>query len=605
MNLLFKLKSIHSKTLLPAAFFTLCYCILVQSGFAQIPSLHPDTSEKNSSQAGYPPDSLGRRDPRGTVEGFIAAVAKGDYSKASLYLRIDKELKKDQDSVKLARNLQLLLDQQGSILPYSMISDKPEGTQNDNLGPNLERVGTATVNKEPFDLILESVESENGPVWLFSSQTIERIPPKIEDAGEKALVNKVAPEILEENQWGGVPISHWLAFVTILILAYLGATGLTYVVLLLIPLIWRKARSESAEGIIKAFVLPVRLYLTIWLLIFGSQAAGISIIVRQRFNSLTLIAFVIAVFLLLWQLVDFITRLIEKRLARHRNQAGISALLFLRRAAKIALVGIALIIVLDTFGFDVTTGIAALGIGGIALALGAQKTMENFVGSVTLIADQPIRVGDFCKVGDIVGTVEQIGMRSTQIRTLDRTIVTIPNGEFSSLKIENFSPRERFWFHPVFRIRLDSTPDQIRFLLAELRTVLYAHPKVNPDPARIRFIEISTDCLKLEVFAYVDAIDFDRFLEIQEDIYLRMMDVIEKSGTSLAMPSQTVYLSRDKGISEEKASEAAEQVRKWKEAGEMPIPYFSPERIGELKNSIPYPPEGSVAAKNAKQAGKS
>ncbi|WP_374163576.1 mechanosensitive ion channel family protein [Arcticibacter sp. MXS-1] len=403
---------------------------------------------------------------------------------------------------------------------------------------------------------------------------------------------------------GGVPIAHWLAFILILVLAYLLSIAITQLVLFLIPLMWRKARNEATSGIISAFVLPVRLYLTVWLFIFGSQQAGISIIVRQRFNNLTLIALVIALFILLWRLVDFITRLVQRRLARHRNQAGISALLFLRRAAKIALAIIAVIIILDIFGFNVTTGLAALGIGGIALALGAQKTMENFVGSVTLIADQPIRVGDFCKVGDIVGTVEQIGMRSTQIRTLDRTIVTIPNGEFSSLKIENYAPRDRFWFHPIFRIRLDTTPDQIRFLLVELRTILYSHPKVNPDPARIRMIEIAPDCLKLEVFAYVDAIDFDRFLEVQEDLFLRMMDVIEKSGTGFAMPSQTIYLGKDKGNSGDKAAAVSEQVRSWREADEMPIPYFSPEKIGELKGSIPYPPEGSVARKNMQQNSK-
>lgn len=572
--------------------------------YSQASLIPNDTSKKTEAAPAYPADSLGRRTPRGTVEGFIAAVAKGDYKKASLYLRIDKKLKKDQDSVKLAKSLQLLLDQQGSILPYSIISDKPEGAQNDNLGPNLDRIGTATVNKEAFDLILESNESPEGPLWLFSSQTLERIPLEIENAGDKALVNKVSPDVLTEHQWGGVPIAHWLAFILILVLAYLLSIAITQLVLFLIPLVWRKARNEATSGIISAFVLPVRLYLTVWLFIYGSQQAGISIIVRQRFNSLTLIALVIALFILLWRLVDFITRLVQRRLARHRNQAGISALLFLRRAAKIALAIIAVIIILDIFGFNVTTGLAALGIGGIALALGAQKTMENFVGSVTLIADQPIRVGDFCKVGDIVGTVEQIGMRSTQIRTLDRTIVTIPNGEFSSLKIENYAPRDRFWFHPIFRIRLDTTPDQIRFLLVELRTILYSHPKVNPDPARIRMIEIAPDCLKLEVFAYVDAIDFDRFLEVQEDLFLRMMDVIEKSGTGFAMPSQTIYLGKDKGNSGDKAAAVSEQVRSWREADEMPIPYFSPEKIGELKGSIPYPPEGSVARKNMQQNSK-
>lgn len=297
--------------------------------------------------------------------------------------------------------------------------------------------------------------------------------------------------------------------------------------------------------------------------------------------------------LLLWQLVDTLTKFTQRRLSLRGNQAGVSAILFLRRAVKIALIVIGIIAALDTFGFNVTTGLAALGIGGIALALGAQKTVENFVGSVTLIADQPVRIGDFCKVGEILGTVEQIGMRSTQIRTNDRTIVTIPNGEFAALKIENFAHRDKFFFHPIFRIRLDATPDQIRYLLVELRAILYAHPKVNPQPARIRFIEITTDALKLEVFAYINAIDFDRFLEIQEDIYLRMLDVIKASGTDLALPSQTVYLGKDQRPSPEQAEAIKSTVDAWRKTNDMHIPSFDEERLKELNNTIIYPPAGS------------
>jgi MscS family membrane protein len=190
--------------------------------------------------------------------------------------------------------------------------------------------------------------------------------------------------------------------------------------------------------------------------------------------------------------------------------------------------------------------------------------------------------------------VEQIGMLSTRIRTLARTIVTVPNRELSSLQIENYALRDRFWFHPTFGLRFETTPDQLRYLLVELRAVLYAHPKVDPDPARIRFTEIGADSLKLEVFAYVKAIDFDQFLEVQEDLYLRMMDVIEASGTGFAFPSQTLYVARDQGLSEDKTAAAEAQVRKWRENKEVQIPNFTAERIQQLRNTIPYPADGKA-----------
>lgn len=577
--------------------FLLLFLILVTgTSYAQGASAAADTSAAEAPA--LPPDSLGRRTPRGTVEGFISAVAAEDYEKAAMYLRLDKVLRKNRNKVKLAQALEQVLNE-GTVFPYSLMSNEPGGETDDKLGPNLERIGTASVNNEPFDLLLESTTGKDGgTIWLFSSETIQRLPTQVEAAPIAPLIDRLMPDALSQTKWGGVPVSHWLGLIFLIVLAYVLAWALTKGFLLLIPLLWVRARNDPHAGIIKAFSLPIQIYLTVVFFVVCSKEAGISIIVRQRFSNLTVVVGLIAILLLLWQLLDTSTRYVEKRMSKRRNQAAVSAVLFLRRAAKIALVFIGVIMVLDTFGFDVTTGIAALGIGGIALALGAQKTVENFVGSVTLIADQPVRVGDFCKVGDIVGTVEQIGMRSTQIRTNDRTVVTIPNGEFSSLKIENFFHRDRFWFHPVFRIRFDASPDQLRFLLVEMRAVLYAHPKVDPSSARVRFIEIGTDAFKLEVFSYILAADFDRFLEIQEDIYLRMMDVVAASGTGFALSSQTVYMAREKEPSEEKRAEVHEKVKKWIEDGELQIPAFDPERIKDLQNKIVYPPEGSSVYKN-------
>jgi MscS family membrane protein len=581
----------------PSLNLTLCSLILLLSlttnSWAQLP-FKADTSKKTETAKIYPPDSLGRRSPRGTVEGFLRAVAAQNYANAALYLRLDPKLKKKPNRVKLAESLQALLDAKGNIYPYSWISDQPGGVTDDNLGANLDRVGVATVNGESFDLLLESTTGpDGGPIWLFSSETIERVPLDTAKASEKTLVEKVSPPFLQKHEWGGVPVAHWFAMVIIIIVAYIAAYVIITLIVHLMPLVWKRARRESTAGIIKSFVLPIRLYLAVWLFVVASREAGISIIVRQRLNDVTVVVGLVAILLLLWQLLDFISTLIEKQLEHRGNHSGISAVLFLRRAAKVALVIMGIIFILSTLGVDVTTWLAALGIGGIALALGTQKTVENFVGSVTIIADHPIRVGDFCRAGDVTGTVEQIGMRTTRIRTGDRTIVSIPNGEFSSMKIENFAPRDRFLFDPVLNLRFETTPEQIRYLLVELRSILYAHPMVSPDPARIRYIGMSADAIKLEVYAYIDTMSNDLFLEVQEDLLLRFMDVVIASGTGFAFPSQTVYLAKDKGVSEDKSAEVADKVAEWREAGDIQLPKFSDERIAELKGTIPYPPEGS------------
>ena len=234
------------------------------------------------------------------------------------------------------------------------------------------------------------------------------------------------------------------------------------------------------------------------------------------------------------------------------------------------------------------------------MALGAQKTVENLVGGLSIIFDQPVNVGDFCKFGDTVGTVEKIGVRSTRIRTLNRTLVSIPNADFSTRSIENYAPRDMFLFRTTLGLRYETSSDQMRYILVELRKILYAHPKVDPDPARVRFLGYASDCLQVEIYAYTHAEDWNDFLGIQEDINLRIAKVIEDSGSGFAFPSQTLYLTKDKGLSEEKKEEAELKVQKWVENNELNLPDFEAEEIRRLKDSLNYPPNGSNKGKNTK-----
>ncbi|MDT0690273.1 mechanosensitive ion channel family protein [Salegentibacter sp. F188] len=554
------------------------------------------TAEEEAAEPELPADPLGRRTPRGTVSGFISAVSEQDYSRASEYLNLE-QIPGEQEEERLAQTLQGLLDRRGNILPYSWISDEIEGSEDEGLPPDVDQVGTVTIGDEEINLYVEAIEGpEGGPIWLFASETIKTIADvTVEDT---LHLERYMPAFLHDNLWGGIPIGQWIIAILLAILSYLVAWSIVFTIRFIIRLSWKKARTEPTSHIIKAFALPIRLYLAVLLFVSISQQIGISIILRQKFSGITLIIGLLAFLILLWSLTELIGSFSKRQLSHRGSVSGVSVVLFLQRTAKVAIVIFGIIAVLGFVGVDVTTGLAALGIGGIALALGAQKTIENFVGSVTVIADQPVRVGDFCKVGDTVGTVEKIGMRSTRIRTLARTVVTIPNGQFSSENIENYAHRDQFWFQTVLSLRYETTPDQIRYLLVELRAVLYAHPLVSPEPARVRFIELGADSINLEVFSYITVKTFDEFLEVREDLLLQLMDVVEQSGTGFAFPSQTIYFAKDQGLSQEKSRTAEEKVKKWKENGELQIPKFDPERIKDLKDQTPYPPQGSTTAKD-------
>ena len=206
-----------------------------------------------------------------------------------------------------------------------------------------------------------------------------------------------------------------------------------------------------------------------------------------------------------------------------------------------------LLLILRQLGFELTTAIAGLSIGGVAIAFASQKTIENLFGTIMVITDQPIRVGDFCQAGNIEGTVESIGLRSTRIRTLNRTLVTIPNGEFSALNIENLAHRDKFLFRHKFGLRYETTAEQLQLVLKEIRTMLSEYPGVEPATHRTRFVKFGDSSLDIEVFAYVLTPDALGFLAVQEDLLIRLMGIIEATGTSFAFPSQTMYLTRDPG----------------------------------------------------------
>jgi MscS family membrane protein len=174
----------------------------------------------------------------------------------------------------------------------------------------------------------------------------------------------------------------------------------------------------------------------------------------------------------------------------------------------------------------------------VAIALAAQKTIENLFGGVAVISDRPVYVGDSCKFGDSAGTVEDIGLRSTRLRTADRTLVVIPNSQFSSMTLENFSRRDKMLFHPVLNLRRDTTPSQVRAILAAIQRMLKQNPKVEAADLAVRFVGVGTYSLDVEVFAYILTLDGNEFLRIQQELLLGVLDAVAAAGTALALPTQ-------------------------------------------------------------------
>ncbi len=251
-------------------------------------------------------------------------------------------------------------------------------------------------------------------------------------------------------------------------------------------------------------------------------------------------------------------------------------------------------------GVPLAAVVTSLGVGGLAFAMAARPTLENLIAGVTLYLDKPVRVGQFCQFDDVLGTVERIGLRSTRIRRWGGNVLVIPNSKFAELQLDNYNDARYIWIRQKLRLRYETSADQLKFILAKLREMLFAHPKVLVP--RVRLIGFGDDALTVEILAYSDTGVWAEWHAIREDVYLRVMEIVESSGTRLALPSQTTYFARDDGLDDEKKRAAEEQVHEWRDRGELPFPDMTEEQREALSGTLDFPPTGSIEYKALAQS---
>jgi len=558
-------------------------------GFAQsIPGLTQATPQAQPASVS---DPLGRDTPSGTVLGFLQEAQNGNYKVAADYLQMSPARRQSQGA-ELASQLKVLMDRdfEGSL---RRLSTRPEGNLEAGGMPDQQTIGTFSSGEAEVPVVLVRVAQPSAAkIWFFSADTLSKVPD-LYDNLQAQRIEKELPRSLVEISFLGLPLWQWLA----LIAAVPVSAVIGWLVLLLLEIprsLWLRFRKRPNLHLVRRVSLP--------LLVFFGAIAHRAIASYLRLPLLPRLYYyrTIGVVILIgfFWFVLRATGLMMQRLRAHAigaGRIGTGTLMLLGERLLKALVWIvAVLAVLAVIGFNLTTVLAGLGIGGLAIAFAAQKTLENLFGGVSVLGDEVIRVGDFCRFGDKSGTVEDISLRSTRIRTPDRSELSIPNGSLATMNIENFARRDKILFNPTFGVRYETTPDQLRYLLAELRRMLYEHPMIESESARIRLAGFDNNALNLEIFSYILTRDYNEFTAIREDLLLRIMEIVEKAGSGLALPARTVYLNRDADIDAKKASAAEEQVQKWRDEGQLPFPDFAPEDVAAFRGVISYPEKGSA-----------
>jgi MscS family membrane protein len=533
------------------------FCLLAAAMLGQ--SLAQEVDNARAQSAPHAPDDgeatdpLGRSTPQGTVFSFLDAARSGRYKDAAQYLQLSRDAR-DKEGGHIAHQLYALMES-AFVERVGVISDHLKGSTQIGIPRDHERIGVFRINGSDTNVDLVHVsDPTSGQIWLFSSQVVAAVPnlfAQIEN-GDAELGSsrfQTVRRILNSSSRRVtalillVPVSILLAWITM------------YAMRAIVRISSRWRRHETTQDIVRSSTAPIVLILAVIFHQIGVYFLGAPLSVRLHYQRLTSVILVAGVAWLVFRLINVWSQRARARALAGSGYRSGTIVLLGQRMFKVLAIIVAGLIMLSILGFEITTALAGLGIGSIALAFAAQKTLENLLGGISILSDEVIRIGEFCRIGDREGTVEDISLRSTRIRTLERTELSVPNGQLATMNVENISRRDKSLFQTTIGLRYDTSPAQLRSLLTEIRSLLRHHPKVDSDVIRVRLVGFGEAMLNVEVHCLILTRDLDEFMAIREELLFRIMDSVAGSGTELAIPARVLYMP-------ERRREAMEETQK-------------------------------------------
>jgi MscS family membrane protein len=536
------------------------------SAGAQVAQHAPAATTPPAATAPADPLELGRETPRGTVIGFIRAAQDEKYDIAVQYFEVARRASVAREQ-ELAVELLAILNARFRG-PLDSITNDPMGRQENEPPREQIVVGVARGLSESFPLYLVHTEVSRGEkVWLISRQTLDQVP-EVYDSLRFAQLEKRLPKFLAKTRFLGMPLWQWIAIVLFAPIALL----LGWLAGLLTKLgsqrIHRALRLGTQPAELSRRFGPATVLGAVIIHYYFVYLIGASILYREYYRNLLLILLAFAFYWAITRVTYWLSLHTWNQLTTRGMYAERSLVSLARRVLDVAIFFlIALLVFKNVLGWNLTAALAGLGIGGLAIGLGAQKTFENMMGGISILTDRAVLVGDACKIGDQRGIVEDIGLRSTKLRTEERTLVSIPNGTVATAVLENFRLRDKILFRQVVRLRYDLAPDHVRYVLQQLREVLTLHPKVEDASARVRLLNLAENAIEVQIYAYILTREYREFLAVQEDLILQAMDVLENSGAAIAVPGQTTMVTRDRWIDPQKAAAAQKAMEKTRDPG--------------------------------------
>ncbi len=527
--------------------------------------------------------------PRAAAQTFDKLVRKGDYENAARLLdlrRIAVE-KQRRKGTRLVRRLSFVLTRLKPGFATSLSNDPP-GAPERGVPDDEEQLLSAKIGEVQIPVRLARVRRKGrGPVWVVSSGTVAAINKLYTKYGP-GWAGDYLPPFVFNVQFAKVQLWQWIGVL---------------VGLILVLIFGRVAAFFARKGLLRAakltawdwddkLVLATRGPLTTLLAALGfviilsllALAPGPE---KIAFGAVKVVA-ILAAGWFFTRVLDVAAEVALEFFQGRQDEVGMAMVPVARKIVKPIVFLLIAIVALQNIGLNVAGLLAGLGIGGLALAMASKSTLENMLGGITIAFDRPFKVGDFVKVGDLLGSVEEVGLRSTRIRTLDRTVVTVPNGQMADSKVENFAKRDRIRLVYQIGVQYDSSLDQVKFVADEIKRLVLMHPKIINEGFRVRFVDFADSALKIELYVYVQTTDYNEFMAIREEVLLTIGEIVERAGCEFAFPTRTIYQGKASAADSKKAKLASEEAQKRIEAGEWTFPEI-PEMLRERIEVKPEP----------------
>ena len=497
---------------------------------AQIPGLGTSTSPPPQEQV---KDPFGRSTPRGTIIAFTRAAYSGNFVSAARYIQVPPQQRRNTE--KLASDLNELMDRYFDRV--ATVSNSPEGTLDDGLPLDREKIGPLEIGGEQVEIGLVRVKDKDyDQIWLIASDTVARVPA-LHKAMENTWIERVMPEALLKYKPFGISLAQYLAWAGSIGLPLLLFSLLSFVAIVLARTIIRNPRGRKVlDSWYGGMRWPGILVLTLGIHLASLSALGFSLRFRILYARTVAALLIVAVAFLIHRLAVHFFDYICGKMQTREYASTRSVLLLVERVVNALIVVAAVLSILTLVGIDTGTVLAGLGIAGVAVAFGAQKTVENLIGGLLLLADRALAVGDFCRISDHLGSVEDITLRSVRLRTLEQTLLVIPAGILSQSFVENFTTRGKILMKTTLRLRYGTSTEQVRTILDETTRLLSRNPEIEPGSARVRLVDFGLRAIELELFAYVLTSEILKFLAVREELLLQIAGIVEATGSGFARP---------------------------------------------------------------------